>query len=888
MERIPFEKLTLSNGLDVMLHQDRSLPMVSVNVWYHVGSKDEQPGKTGFAHLFEHLMFEGSKHHNSSHFGPLQEVGATLNGSTTTDRTNYWENVPSNYLELALWLEADRMGFLLEALDQKRLDIQRDVVKNERRQSYENRPYGVASLELQEATYPSPHPYHWPVIGYMDDLDAASLEDAHAFYRRFYGPANASLAIAGDFEVDEVRELAERYFSDLPGGQDVQKSVPMDSPLAGRVERTLFDKVNLPRCYLVWPGVPRFHRDEAALAVLADIMSGGRSSRMHRTLVYEKQIAQSVNVSSGTAELAGEFHLDATIAAGHTTDEVIGEALSVIERLRQQPPTEEELTGTKNRIEWDHVRQMANVGGFGGRANRLNSFNVFAGDPELMNTNIQRYLSVQADDVHRVANAYLNDVRVKFVVMPEAAQSSQPRATTSLDRTVQPAPSVPGSFTPPALRRGRLSNGLEVIVAEKRGVPAVSFAVLLAAGGAADPVKLPGLASITGDMLQEGTESRSSKQIAEQFEFIGSRLAVNTGREQSSLSVSVMTREWPMALNLVGDLLMQSIFPEEELVRVRKESIMDLLRIQDDATALANREFAALLYGKESPYGHPVSGTESSLENMTRGDLLGHFQSNFSPAAATLAVAGDVSLEEAMKLAEETFGGWQVTSKTSTTRRRQSGKEVGKVGEQTTIYLLDKPGAAQSVIRAGILGVPRDHPDYFPLEVFDYLFGGQFTARLNMNLRQDKGYSYGYRSWIEWHKNSSAIMAGGSVQTAVTAPAVAETLREFEEITGTRPVDEDEFQAAKAALLRGYPSTFETPWQMLNHLGPIVQFGLPHDYLANYPANIDGVTLADVRRVAGERLNRDRLTVLVVGDRKAVESELSDLGPALVVINGDT
>jgi len=888
MERIPFEKLTLSNGLDIILHRDRSLPVVSVNVWYHVGSKDEQLGKTGFAHLFEHLMFEGTKHHNSSHFGPLQEVGATLNGSTTTDRTNYWENVPSDYLELALWLEADRMGFLLEALDQKRLDIQRDVVKNERRQSYENRPYGVASLDLQEATYPSPHPYHWPVIGYMNDLDAASLQDAHAFYRRFYGPTNASLAIAGDFQFDEVRALAEHYFSDLPGGQDIQKSVPMDSPLAGRVERTLYDKVNLPRCYLVWSGVPRFHRDEAALAVLADIMSNGRSSRMYRTLVYEKQIAQSVNVRSGTAELAGDFQFDATIADGHTTDEVISEALLVIEELRRKLPTQEELTRTKNRIEWNHVRQMANVGGFGGRANQLNFFNVFAGDPELLNTDIQRYLSVQAEDVHRVANAYLHGAHVQLVVMPEAAQSSRPHATTSLDRTVQPAPSAPRSFMPPAVRRGRLPNGLEVIVSEKRGVPAVSFAVLLADGGAADPGELPGLASITGNMLQEGTESRSSKDIAEEFEFIGSRLAVHTGREQTSLAVSVLSREWPMALNLVGDLVMHAVFPEEELARLRKESIMDLRRMQDDATAVANRESAALLYGKESPYGHSVFGTESSLENMTRGDLLDHFQRTFSPVAATLAVAGDVSLEEAMKLAQETFGGWDVTSHTSKTRLRQLGKEVGISREGTTIYLLDKPGAAQSVIRAGILGVPRNHPDYFTLVVLDHLFGGQFTARLNMNLRQDKGYSYGYRSWIEWHKKSSAIMVGGSVQTAVTAPAVAETLQEFEEITTCRPVQEDEFRAAKAALLRGYPSTFETPWQILNHMGPIVQFRLPHEYLATYPANIDGVTLVDVRRVAGERLNRDRLTVLIVGDRTAVESALRDLGIALVILNGHT
>ena len=832
-------------------------------------------------------MFEGTKHHNSSHFGPLQEVGATLNGSTTTDRTNYWENVPSNYLELALWLEADRMGFLLEALDQKRFDVQRDVVKNERRQSYENRPYGIASLELQEAIYASPHPYHWPVIGYMDDLNAASLEDAHAFYCQYYGPANASLAIAGDFEFDEVRGLVEKYFADLEGGYAVQKSEPLDAPLTGLVERTLYDKVNLARGYLVWPGVPRFHPDEAALDVLCDIMSDGRSSRLHQKLVYEKQIVQSVNIRSGTAELAGDIQFDATVADGHTTDEAMSEAMSVIEGLRRQPPTEEEVTRIKNRIEWGHVRQLANVGGFGGIANQLNSFNIYTGDPELLNTDVQRYLSVQPEDVQRVANKYLIDARVKFVVMPEASRSSQAKVATSLDRTVQPAASTPRPFTPPTLQSGRLANGLEVIVAEKRGVPAVSFAVLLAAGGSSDPSELPGLASITGDMLQEGTESRSSNQIAEAFEFMGTRIAINAGREQTTLSVSTLTREWPKALNLVGDLLMHPVFPEQELARVRNETIMDLRRMQDDATSVAGREFAALMYGFQSPYGHPVYGTEAGLEKITRDDLLGHFQDNFNPAVATLTVTGDVSLAEAMKLAEETFGSWSAPAKASTTAKAKAGGQAGVAKDKTTIYLLDKPGAAQSVIRAGILGLSRDDPDYFPLMVFDHLFGGQFTARLNMNLRQDKGYSYGYRSWIEWHKDSSVINVGGSVQTAVTAAAVVETLKEIEEVIGSRPVEEGEFQAAKDALLQGYPSGFETPWQMLGHLGPIVQFGLPHDYLATYSASVNDVTLADVQRVAVERLNKDQLTLLVVGDRAVVDSDLRGIGPEVVVINGE-
>ena len=880
MERISFEKLILPNGLQVILHQDRSLPLVSVNVWYHVGSKDEEPGKTGFAHLFEHLMFEGSKHHNSSHFEPLQQVGASVNGSTSKDRTNYWENVPSNYLELALWLEADRMGFLLDALDQRRLDIQRDVVKNERRQSYENRPYGLAGIDLQAATYPSPHPYHWPVIGFMEDLDAAALEDAHAFYRRYYVPSNASLAIAGDFDTGVARGLVERYFADLPPGGANPKQAPMESPLQASVGLTLYDRVTLPRCYLVWPSVPRFHRDEAALSVLASILGDGKSSRLHQRLVYESRMAQSVSADSDTAELAGDFGVDATVALGHDPSEVAEEVWTVIETLRHGPPTDEEMARARNRIEWGHVRQLANVGGFGGRANRLNAFNVFAGDPDLVNTDIDRFLAVGPDDVWRVANEYLNDRQVRLTVLPESAQ---PRATEALDRTVEPAPSAAPSFTPPVVQRARLANGLEVMVVEKRGIPAVALGVFLPTGAAADPDALPGLASLTGSMLQEGTESRSSRQIAGEIEFIGSQLSVQTAREQTSLSMSMLTREWPRALDLVADLLQHPTFPDDELARVRTRRLAELQRMRDDPTALAGRESTALLYGKDSAYGHPISGTEESVQVMTRAEIRDHFQGNFGPLGAVLAVVGDVSLEAAVELAEKSLGAWIEARPQEDGRRIEDGPRL----DTTTIYLLDKPGAAQSVIRAGLLGVPRDHADYFPLIVLDHLFGGQFTARLNMNLRQDKGYSYGYRSWIDWHRGSSLLMAGGSVETAVTAPAVTETLREFEAIGGGLPVTQEEFQAAKAALLRHFPATFETPWQVLGSLGPMIQFGLPDDYLATYPANVESVSLADVRRVADERVDHHRLTVLVVGDRSAVEPQLRDLGLPLVTLDSE-
>ena len=381
MEPTSFDKFTLSNGLDVILHQDNSLPLAAVNIWYHVGSKDEVPGKTGYAHLFEHLMFEGSKHHNSSHFDPILQVGGNLNGSTTPDRTNYWENLPSNYLELALWLESDRMGYLLDALDQERLDIQRDVVKNERRQSYENRPYGVASIRLQEALYPLPHPYHWPTIGFHEDLDIATLDDARSFFQRFYTPNNASLAIAGDIRMDETRDMVERYFGDLPSGPAIPRARRADSSLQGHANLTLHDRVLLPRLYLMWPTVPRFHPDEAPLSILSSILSGGKSSRLYRSLVYESRIAQGVGAHHGAAEITGEFAMEATAAAGHTEAEIEQAIRAELKRIRSEPPTEEEVTKAKNRVEWRDVRMMASLGGFGGRANRLNSFNVFAGDP---------------------------------------------------------------------------------------------------------------------------------------------------------------------------------------------------------------------------------------------------------------------------------------------------------------------------------------------------------------------------------------------------------------------------------------------------------------------------------------------------------------------------
>ncbi len=881
MTAISFEKTTLSNGLDVILHQDHSIPVVAVNVWYHVGSKDEEMGRTGFAHLFEHIMFEGSKHHNKSYFDPLQKAGANLNGSTTLDRTNYWEDVPSNYLELALWLESDRMGFLLEALDQQRFDIQRDVVKNERRQTYENRPYGLAHQNIQSALFPLPHPYHWMTIGSQEDLDAASLEDVKSFFERYYSPSNASLAIAGDFQKDDALELVNRYFGGLPPGPPLARKGRQDSSLAGRVELEMRDKVSLPRIYISWPTPPDFSGDDAPLELLEAILADGLSSRLHRALVYEKQIAQTVSIRYGPSEIAGQFIVQVTAAPGHELAEVEAAADAEMARLSREPPTEEEIARVKNRLESSHYRQLAKIGGFGGRADQLNHFNVFAKDVEAINSSLDRYLTVQCEDILRVSESVLNGRQVRLRVLPE--RPLQPTASVALDRAAMPPPARQPAFTPPTPLRSRLENGLEIMVVELPGLPIVAFGIMLRGGAVSDPQHLPGLSSFTAEMLSEGTSTKTSQEIAGAFDFIGARLSTDVRREHALLATETLTKHWPAALELVADLIKNPTFPEHELERVRRELLTDLRRSKDDPTAVAEQVMCGLVFDQETGYGHPIHGTEAAVESLTRDDVAAMFRQAYGPAGATMMVAGDVNLAAVTRQAQAALGDWQAPSRTLP---EPKGVAEGGV-DAATIYLVDRPGAAQSVVRALHATIPRNHPDYFGLLLLNYAFGGQFAARLNQNLRQDKGYSYGYQSIVQWHLGPSLLYAGGSVETHVTKESVAETLREFRDVHSDRPITQAELDAAKAGILQSYPASFERPSQLINHLLQMVLFDLPIDYFHTVKPNIEAVDLEGVQRIGGELVRPDQLCLLVVGDRQAVEPGLLELGLPLIILDED-
>ena len=877
MISIPFEKHTLQNGLEVITHVDKTVPTVAVNIWYHVGSKNEVPGKTGFAHLFEHVMFEGSKNHNSDYFGPLQEIGASVNGSTTNDRTNYWENLPSNYLELALWLESDRMGFLLEALDQDRFDLQREVVKNERRQSYENRPYGMAYLKLQELLFPPPHPYNWPTIGSQEDLDRADIEDVKDFFRKFYHPSNASIAIAGDINPDYTLDLVDQYFGNLPPGPTISRFHQMDSSLKGQTWVTLEDSVHLPRLYLAWPTTPEFTKDQAALDVLSVIIADGRSSTLERKLVYEKQTTKDIQAYHHGQEISGEFHIIATANPGISTEEIYFDIQESLREISAVPPSDEEIQRAHNRILSYHVKQLEKIGGFGGKADQLNHFNVMGKDPSLIESDVERYKRVSAQDVAKAAQL-LNDNFVGLTVKPITDNKS---SNSEFDRTTVPSHSTPPAFSPPKPREILLDNGIKVLMVERPQLPLTNIGLLINTGSTNDPENRPGLSKFMTDMLFEGTTHRSSSQIANEMEFLGSHLTQDVSREHTFIAVSGLSDNTSKGLEIISDTILNPTFPTEEVERLRKEKMADIQSIQDSADATASIATRSILLGSESPYGHTIIGHETSVNSLDRDHIQGQYQDMIQNSGKTFLVVGDISSEESVELLNKKFGALPNQQEPRT--YASAPDEIDQNGP--IIYLVDRPGSAQSILRAGHLSIPREHPDYHAFAFVNYILGGDYSSRLNMNLRQDKGYSYGFHSSIEWMHPFSILLARGSVQTEVTKESVFETLKELNQIRETNPIGLEEFRKAKEGLIKSVPSQFESNQQIVYQLLNIATFNLPINYFKTSIEKISELTIDDVREAAHKYLLPNETKIIVVGDKDKVQKGLEDLGHPIKQIN---
>ncbi len=852
------------------MHVDKTVPTVAVNIWYHVGSKNEVPGKTGFAHLFEHVMFEGSKNHNSDYFGPLQEIGASINGSTTNDRTNYWENLPSNYLELALWLESDRMGFLLEALDQGRFDLQREVVKNERRQSYENRPYGMAYLKLQKLLFPTPHPYNWPTIGSQEDLNRADIEDVKDFFRKFYHPSNASIAIAGDIDLGRTLTLVEQYFGNLPPGPTIDRFHQMDSALKGQTWATLEDSVHLPRLYLAWPTKPEFTEEQAALDVLSVILSDGRSSRLERKLVYEKQTTRDIRAYHHGQEISGEFHIIATANPGTSIEDIYSDIQESLRHISDMPPSDEEMKKAHNRIVMYHISQLEKIGGFGGKADQLNHFNVMAGDPSLIENDVERYTKVSAQDVSKAAQL-LNDNFVGLTVKPLNDNKS---TNSQVDRSKTPSPSTPTGFSPPEPKEIFLNNGIKVLMVNRPQLPLTNIGLLMNTGSTNDPENSSGLSQFMVDMLFEGTSTRSSSQIANEIEFLGSHLTKDVSREHTFIDVSGVSDNTRKGLEIISDTICNPIFPPEEIERVRKEKLADLQSIQDSADTTAAIATRSILLGSESSYGHTISGNEESVTSINRDSIQSQYQDMFHNSSKTFLVVGDISSDNSINLLNEKFG--QLPNKQKNEVPKLELQKIDQNGP--VIYLVDRPGSAQSILRAGHISIPREHPDYHPLAFVNYILGGDYSSRLNMNLRQDKGYSYGFHSSIEWMRPFSIFLARGSVQTEVTKESVFETLKELREIREGNEIDFEEFSKAKEGLIKSVPSQFESNQQIVNQLLNMAGFDLPINHFKVNIRKISDLTIDQVRESASKHLSPHETKIIVVGDRDKVEKGLEELG----------
>ncbi len=676
---IPFERFTLDNGLTVIVHTDRKAPVVAVNLWYHVGSKNEKPGKTGFAHLFEHLMFQGSENYQDEYFKPFEQVGATnMNGTTNFDRTNYFQNVPTTALDLALWMESDRMGHLLGVIDQARLDEQRGVVQNEKRQG-ENRPYGRVWEAIFRASFPAGHPYRWTPIGSMEDLNAASLEDVHQWFRDYYGAANAVLVLAGDIDAATARAKAEQYFGHIAPGPALTRPGVWTAARTASTRETMYDQVAQTRLYRVWNGPQDGTRDAELLALAAQVLGGGKTSRLYERLVYRDRIADTVSAGHTALEIAGLFGITTDVKTGVPHAKVEAAIDEELQRFIARGPTAEELERARTGMRARFVKGLERIGGFGGKADVLAACEVYEGDPGCYRRSLEALLTATPEEVREAARRWLSQGDHTLEVRPYPAH--RPAAASAVDRStgVPVIAEFPGVAFP-AIERHRLSNGLPVVLAHRPGVPVVRVSLLFDAGYAADQGRRPGTASFTMAMLDEGTKSLGSLAIADRAESLGADLATGSSLDTSSASVSALAERLDDSVALLADIVRNPAFPPEEIERVRKEWLAAIGREKSSPDALASRLLPPLLYGEGHPYAIPFtgSGTEASIAALTREDLVDFQRDWLRPDNATLIVTGDTTAARILPVLEKHFGAWQAAGSPRPSKALPAGDNAGR------------------------------------------------------------------------------------------------------------------------------------------------------------------------------------------------------------------
>ena len=880
LPEIKYETFTLDNGLTVIVHEDKKVPMVAVNVWYHVGSKNEKLGKTGFAHLFEHLMFNGTENYNNEYFEPFEKIGSTdQNGTTNSDRTNYFQNVPTNALDLALWMESDRMGHLLGVVDQEKLDEQRGVVQNEKRQG-ENQPYGKAFTRISESAFPNGHPYSWSTIGSMDDLDAASLEDVQDWFKTYYGPNNAVLALAGDIDLETAKLKVAKYFGDIASGPPLVKPEKWIAKRSEEKREVMFDDVPQARIYKIW-NVPERDTEAAAHFDLASsVLVGGKNSPLYKELVYEQQIATSVSSFYYDREIAGMFFIVADVVAGVDPATVETAMDDVMAEFTKRGPNPKLLKAEKTKILAGFIRGIQRIGGFGGKSDLLATCQTYTGDPGCYQKNLAYLDAVTPSKMKATFAKWIDDTPYVLTILPTDKYSV---GETDLDRSSGvPYPTEKVEFQFPTLQTATLSNGAKVVLAQRTGVPLVEMNFQFNFGYAQENNDELGYTNFMMSMLNEGTKKYSSLEFDEVLDSLGSNLGFGSGLDTSVATLSSLKANLSQTLDLAKEALINPTFPEKEIERIKKETLAGIIQEENRPASIAYRNIGKLLYGEEHPYGKPLtgSGISETISSITRANIIDVHSRAINSAHLTFAVAGDIEMEELVDLLESKFGDWSANSDSDL-----KALTTVELPENRTIYLIDKPNAQQSYIVAGQLLPPSATDEEIEIDYMNYAIGGSFTARLNMNLREDKSWSYGVRTRLGDAKGQRAMLVTAPVQTDKTSESMAEIVTEYADYLSTKPITQDELAKGKASKTLRLPGQFETLGALKGGVSGIVTYDRDLDYLNQLPALLDEPSLTQVQAKAQKYIKPNQWTWLIVGDLSKIEEPIRalDLGEVKVI-----
>lgn len=878
---IPHKKYVLDNGLRLIVHEDHKAPIVAVNVWYHVGSKNEKPGKSGFAHLFEHLMFNGSEHFNNDYFQALERIGATdLNGTTNNDRTNYFQNVPVAALDQVLWLESDRMGHLLGAIDQARLDEQRGVVQNEKRQG-ENQPYGREYEMSTKASYPEGHPYSWTVIGSMEDLNAASLDDVKEWFKTYYGAANAVLVVAGDVQADDVYQRVKKYFGNIPAGPSLVRHEVNVAKRTGETRQAYEDRVTEPRISMYW-NVPQWGTPESAyLDLVSSILTTGKSSRIYKKLVYEDQVASNAYSYNYAKEIGGTFNVTINVKPGGDYQKVEQTANTVLAEFISRGASAEELQRVKAQHFADFMKGLERIGGFGGKSDVLAESEVYGHSPDFYKQYLKWIADATVEDINNTAKKWLSDGKHVIICTPFPNYST---TGSEADRSKLPELAAQPSSSFPELQIATLKNGLKVMLARRQGTPVVAMDLLIDAGYAADQFATPGTASLAMDLLDEGTKTLNALEISDKLQTLGGNISAFSDLDVSCVRMEALKATFDESLDLYADVILNPAFSQSEFSRLQQQHISNIKRERTQPVTMALRVFPKFLYGEGHAYSQPLTGSgyEETVAKLKREDVIKFYDTWVKPNNATLVVVGDFELKDLTSRLEKRFDKWK---KGDVPKKNISTVATSKASK---LYLMDRPESQQSMIIAGYLVEPYGKSSEIAIGSLMNIFGGDFTSRLNMNLREDKHWAYGAQGLVMNAKGQRPLLAFAPVQTDKTKESVQEIIKEFKAINGDKPVTKDEFEKDKTNTVLQLPGQWETNGAVRNSVDNIVKYGLPENYYQTYDKNVKALAIEDVRKISKQMIDASKLAWFVVGDKDKILPKLKELGfEEIVLVDAD-